>query len=190
MKIPGFCLSILFLFSTAVPQDGPTIPNWIKPGVTVTYDAVSAFVNNGRFSQGIQMVMTTRVMSVSGNKVFGRTNMQTVGSPIGGTHDWTCTASANCTTDRSGLAGVFWVDPAHPTQSIHGANGEIYSVAGHGPYTYGGHTWDAVMLSYNNPQTGIQLATTFEAKTGLVLAHSEVSPAEQVHVYFRSMRGQ
>ena len=190
MKIPGFCLTTLFLLSTAVPQDGPTIPGWIKPGVVVIYDAVSAFVNNGRFSQGIQTVLTTRVMSVNGNRVFGRTNAQTVGSPIGGTHAWSCTAAAQCTTDASTLSGQFWVDPAHPTQSIHGANGEIYSIVGHGPYTYGGHTWDAVMLSSQNPPTGVQLTTTGEAKTGLVLAHSEVTPAQQVHVYFRSMRGQ
>lgn len=190
MKIKGSFLGILILFSTAVAQDGPTIPNWVRPGVVVVYDTISAFVNNGRFSQGVQMVMTTRVMSVSGNRVFGRTNMQTVGSPIGGTHDWSCTAAGNCSTDATGLAGIFWVDPAHPTESIHGANGEMYSVVGRGPYTYRGRTWNAVTLSYQNPQTGVQLTTTIDAKTGLVLAHSEVSPGEQVHAYFRSIKAQ
>ena len=50
-------------------QGAPQIPTWVHPGVTVVYDADSAFVQNGRFTQGIRTVMTTRVNSVSGGVV-------------------------------------------------------------------------------------------------------------------------
>lgn len=182
----------LFLVCTATiltSQNGPVIPDWVHPGVTVVYDGVSAFVNNGRYSQGIQTVMTTRVNAVSGGAVSGVTRVQTVGSPIGGTHAWVCNAAGNCRADATGLNGKFWIDPAHPRESIHGANGEPFAIMGRAPYSYGGRTWDAVTMSYQNPATGIQLMAVYDAKSGLILAYSESSPAQQVHLYFRTMSG-
>jgi hypothetical protein len=182
-------LTLVCAAATLSSQNGPAIPDWIHPGLTVTYDSVSAFVNNGRFSQGVQMVMTTRVNSVSGNAVSAVTYLQSVGTPIGGSHAWVCNAAGNCRGDATGFTGKFWVDPAHPTESIHGANGEPYTVMGRAPYTYAGRTWDAVTMSYQNPGTGVQLAVTFDGKSGLVLAYAETSPAQQVHLYFRAISG-
>ena len=190
MKPSTFALSIIFaLFvSAAVAQTAATIPAWVHPGLVVTYDGVSAFVNNGRFSQGIRVVMTTRVISVAAGKVSGVTNVQTVGTPIGGSHSWTCNAAGSCATDMTGLAGKFWVDPAHPADSARGPNGEPYTVMGQAPYSYGGRSWSATTMSYQNPATGVQFMIIFDSKTGLVLAYSETSPGQQVHTYFRSMR--
>jgi hypothetical protein len=172
-------------------QNGPVIPAWVKPGLVVTYDSVSAFVNQyGRFNQGIRVVMTTRVNSVSGGKVLGVTQVQTVGTPISGRHEWACNAAGNCATDATGLSGKFWIDPDHAVDSIKGPNGETFKVVGQGPYSYGGRSWSATMLSYQNPDTGVQINTTFDTKSGLILAHSENSPSQQVHAYFRSMSGQ
>src|SRR5215467_4651540 len=112
----------LTLARSFFPQSAPAIPSWVKPGVTVRYDGVSAFVNNGRFSQGIQVVMVTRVTSVAGNTVSGVTQIQTVGTPIGGRHAWTCTAAGVCRSDFPGFSGKFWVDPAAPEASVRGAN--------------------------------------------------------------------
>lgn len=193
LRAPQFLVLILSVFSafqTVTGQAGPVIPAWVHPGLVVSYDGVSAFVNNGRFSQGIQTVMTTRVMSVSGNRVAGVTQMQTVGTPIGGRHTWTCTAAADCTSDMPGFSGKFWVDPANPIASIKGANGERYSFVGKGPYSYRGRSWNATTISYQNPSTGWQLVCTFESQTGLILAYSETSPGEQVHIYFHAMSGQ
>jgi hypothetical protein len=175
---------------TVYAQNGPTIPEWVRPGLVVVYDGVSAFVSNGRFTQGIQIVLTTRVNTVAGGQVAGVTQVQTVGSPVGGTHAWTCNAAANCTTDATGFHGKFWVDPANPTASIRGANGETYSIMGSAPYSYNGKTWAATTMSYQNPATGWQLMCIFETKTGLMLAYSETSPAQQAHTYYRSMNGQ
>lgn len=185
-----FLLLLPILLENGSGQNTPTIPTWIHPGVVVTYDGVSAFVNNGRSSQGIQTVITTRINSISAGKVAGVTQIQTVGTPIGGTHAWTCDAAGNCATDATGLAGKFWVDPANPLASIKGANGERYSMVGRGPYSRAGRNWDATTISYQNPSTGWQLVCIFDSKSGLVLAYSETSPGEQVHTYFRSMSGQ
>jgi len=171
-------------------QTGPTIPAWIHPGLVVVYDGVSAFVRNGRFTQGVREVMTTRVTSVAGNQVSAITNMQTVGAPIGGNHAWICDAAGNCRSDATGLNNKFWVDIAHPADSVKGPNGEPYRVLGQAPYSYGGRTWTGVGMSYVNPATGVQLMLTYDARTGLILQYSETSPSEQVHIYFRTMSGQ
>jgi hypothetical protein len=175
---------------TANAQNGPTIPGWVRPGLVVAYDGVSAFVQNGRFTQGIQVVMTSRVNSVNNGQVSAVTQVQTVGSPVGGTHAWTCNAAEICTTDATGFHGKFWVDPANPIASKRGPNGETYTIMGSAPYSYNGRTWDATTMSYQNQATGWQLMCVFETKSGLIIAYSETSPAQQVHTYFRSMSGQ
>jgi len=193
MKYLAIAVTILVAVSTATvsAQYGPAIPAWVKPGLVVTYDGVSAFVNQyGRFKQGIQVVMTTRVNSVSGGRVSGVTQTQTVGTPLRGKFAWVCNAAADCTSDMPGTHGKFWVDPDHAVDSVKGPNGEPFKVVGQGPYSYNGRSWTATMLSYQNPQTGVQINTTFDTKSGLILAHSENSPAEQVHIYFRSMSAQ
>jgi len=196
MKSLAACVAcVLILASICVrghsvrAANAPTIPSWIHPGLVVIYDGDSAFVTNGRFSQGIRVVMTTKVNSSSSTQVSGVTNVQTVGSPIGGTHSWACNAGGNCTSDSSGLNGQFWVDPANPTASKRGANGEPYVLKGTGPYTLNGKTWTGTLMVYENPASGVQLVCTFDSQTGLVLQYSESSPSQQVHTYFRSMSG-
>lgn len=120
--------------------------------------------------------------------VRAMTNMQTVGSPIGGTHPWTCNASGTCQTDATGMYHQFWVDPAKPTASMKGAHGERYAIVGTGPYTIAGRTWKATTMNYRNGATGTELLCIFETETGMVLAYAETSPSQQVHTYFRSIR--
>jgi hypothetical protein len=193
LRVTRFLIPILIVLcalTTVTGQNSPVIPAWVHPGVVVTYDGVSAFVNNGRFSQGIQTLITTRINSISGGKVAGVTQIQTVGTLLSGRHAWSCDAAGNCTADATGFVGKFWIDPANPTASIRGANGERFSLIGKGPYSLRGRSWNAATLNYNNPATGWNIVCIFDSKTGLVLAYSETSPGEQVHTYFRSMSGQ
>jgi hypothetical protein len=176
--------------NSASAQNGPVIPSWVHVGVTVMYDGVSAFVQNGRFTQSVQLVMTTRVNSVAANQVNGVTLVQNVGTPIRGTHAWMCNAAGMCRGDATGMNGQFWVDPANPTASKRGANGEPYSIMGSAPYSYGGKVWAATTMSYQNPATGVQLMCVFETRTGLILAYSESTPSQQVHTYLRAVSGQ
>jgi hypothetical protein len=170
-------------------ENAPAIPSWIHAGLVVTYDADSAAVSNGRFSQGIRLIITTKVNSASATQVSGITSIQTVGTPVGQQHSWSCNASGNCTSDLAGFSGQFWVDPANPTASTHGPNGEPYTVKGTAPYTYNGKTWSGTMLVYENAASKVQYVCTFDANSGLVLQYSESGPSQQVHTFFRSMTG-
>ena len=196
MKSVAACIACVLVFASISVSghsiraaNAPAIPSWIHPGMVVIYDGDSAFVTNGRFSQGIRVVMTTKVNSSSSTQVSGITNIQTVGSPIGGTHSWACNASGYCTSDASGVNGQFWVDPANPTASKRGANGETYTLKGTGPYALNGKTWTGTLMTYENAASGVQLVCTFDSQNGLILQYSESSPSEQVHTYFRSMSG-
>jgi len=180
------------LFGAAVSaQNGPVIPAWVKPGLVLTYDAVSAFVTpRGRFDQPVQILMTTRVTSVSEGRVTATTHFQNVGAPLSADHAWSCDASSNCVMDETQFHGKFWVDPNRAADSVKGPFGEPFRVVGQGPYTYAGKTWDSTMLAYQNPQTGVEYVVSYETRTGLILASSETSPRQQVHAYFRSMRNE
>jgi hypothetical protein len=175
---------------SARAQSAPVIPAWIHPGLAVIYDGDAAYVKNGILSPGATVAVTTQVNSVKGNEVFGVTTIQVAGSPAGQKHTWTCSAAERCTSDMPGFSGMFWVDPANPTASIKGPNGEPYSMRGNAPYTRNGMTWAATTISYQNQSTQVQYMCIFETKTGLYLAYSESSPGGQVHTYFRSMSGQ
>jgi hypothetical protein len=188
----GFAVLLIMLIAlcvSAVPaQTGPTIPGWIHPGLTVMYNGDSAFVQNGRYVQPVQLVLTTRVNSVSSTAVSALTQFQTVGTPLVNRVTWSCNAAGNCQSSAAGFSGQFWVDPNAPTASSHGVNGEPYSIMGQGPYNVAGKTWAATTMTYQNPASGVQLSTVFETKTGLVLAHAENSPAQQAHVFLRGIR--
>jgi len=171
-------------------QSAPVIPSWIHSGLIVIYDGESAFVKAGKLTPGAAVVVTTQITASDPKQVSGNTQIQSVGAPIGQKHNWTCDATEHCTSDLPGFSGVFWVDPANPTASIRGPNGEQYAMKGNAPYTRNGKTWAATSISYENPANGVQYACIFEAKTGLYLAYSESTPAGQVHTYFRSMSGE
>src|SRR5258708_18650051 len=96
-----FVIALTFLVVAVSGQNGPSIPSWVHPGLTVTYDGVSAFVRNGQFSQSVQVVMTTRVTSMAGGRVSGSTLFQTVSTPLRGSHLWTCTSTGNCSGDAT-----------------------------------------------------------------------------------------
>ncbi|MFZ0818732.1 MAG: hypothetical protein WAM91_01590 [Candidatus Acidiferrales bacterium] len=176
--------------NSASAQNGPVIPAWVHVGVTVMYDGVSAFISNGRPAQPVQVVMTTRVTAVGGGQVSAVTLVQTVGTPLRGSHAWTCNAAGICRGDATGMNNKFWVDPANPAASARGPNGEPYTVMGNSPYSYGGKTWAATTMSYQNPANGVQYMCVFETKTGLIVAYSESNPTQQVHTYLRSVSGQ
>jgi hypothetical protein len=190
MKVSAFILIVfLALCVSAVPaQTGPTIPSWIHSGLTVMYNGDSAFVQNGRHVQPVQLILTTRVNSVSSTAVSALTQIQTVGTPLVNRVTWTCNAAGNSQSSAAGFSGQFWVDPNAPTASTHGANGEPYSITGQGPYNIAGKTWAATTMTYQNQASGVRLTTIFETKSGLVLAHAENFPTQQAHVFLRGIQ--
>jgi hypothetical protein len=170
----------------AQPGPSPILPSWIHSGLTLTYDALSTGKQGVR-NVSVRSVVVTRVTGVSATAVSAITQTQVAGTPVTQTHAWSCSAAGACKTDGSGFQARFWVDPKSAT-TFKGANGEPLSVVGTGPYSYGGHSWTATTMHYQNPATGWEILVVFEAKTGVILADAETSPAQQVHLYFRSMQ--
>ncbi len=182
----GLALAVAAV-NCAIAQNGPSIPAWVHPGVVVAYDGISSFVSAGRPTQPVQVVETTRVNSLSGGVVAGISQIQSVGTPVGQTHAWSCNAAGVCQTDATGFNGKFWVDPANPTGSMRGPNGEQFRVMGSSPYSYGGKTWAATTMAYQG--NGVTFMCIFETKTGLIVAYSETYPTQQTHTYLRSTSG-
>ena len=120
--------------AVAAAQGSPTIPSWIHPGLTVIYDGVSASRNGTGYAQPVRVAVVTRVRVVDRRGVAAASLIQSVGAPVQNTIIWSCNAAGTCHGSRPGFNGKFWVDPADPTGSAAGPNGEAYRVVGTGPY--------------------------------------------------------
>jgi hypothetical protein len=179
--VPTFIVALTA--ATGSVRNGPTVPAWVHPGLVVIYDGLSAFIKDGRPSLGIRIVSATRVASVSGDRVSGVIETETVGKPGKNSFQWTCTAAGRC----DGFPAKFWVDPARPVDSVIGPNGERFILMGQTPYSLNGRSRSAAVLKYESPATGWQFVLTFDTKSGLVLQYSETSPGQQVHLWFRKL---
>jgi len=158
------------------------VPSWVQPGVVVSYDGYSAFVQGGQYQSPVQTVVTMETVSVAGNSVSGTTFVSGPGAPgVMQSYPWTCVEGGAC-------EWRYWVDPSNPTGSVKGPNGEVFSVVGSAPYSYGGYAvQDATMMAYENAQTGVEYHITFETRTGLVLAYAEKYPSQQTFLYINSV---
>ncbi len=175
------CASLFFIIGIGITSAG--IPSWVQPGLIITYDGLSSSVNNGQPVNGVSTLITTEVTSVSQDSVSGSTRVDIPSAPsYGWSYPWTVQEGNN-------WEGVhrFWLDPANPTGSVKGPNGEQYSIIGQEPYSYDGKTWDATLLAYTNPDTGVEYHLTYESKTGLILASAEKYPSQRTFLFFRSM---
>jgi len=172
----------------ASAQQPPAVPTWVRPGLVVTYTGDSAYMRNGAVTQPIAVTMTTRVTSVSGNVVAGVTQVQNGNAPLSQTISWWCSSSGACRSNKAGSNGKFWVDPADPVTSSLGPNGEQMTVIGNSTYTLNKHVYNATTLGYQNKATGLRLLLVFETTSGLVLEYAESGPAEQMHLFFQTMR--
>ncbi|MBU0590875.1 hypothetical protein KKF81_05355 [Candidatus Micrarchaeota archaeon] len=160
-----------------------TVPSWIQPGVTVTYDGYAAEVNaNGDYENAVQTVVVMTVQSVSGNTVSGNTRISIPSVPsFVKNYPWTCTDGTICDWR-------FWVDPTDPVGSIKGPNGETLSIVGTGPYSYGSYqTNSATMLLYQNQQTKAEYHITADSRTGLIIAYAEKYPNQEIYLYVKSV---
>ena len=180
MKWLGFALTI----TLAGAQMRPSTPNWVRPGLVVMYDGGARFM--GPHPSALTLVETTRVQSVSNGRVTGSSNLRNGANPMQNNFNWTCMEGGACDT----YPARFWVDPQNPTASIHGPNGEPFTVMGRSPSTYGGRTWDGTTMVYQNPASGTQYMVIFDTASGLILAYSESTPAQQTFKHLRYVSAQ
>jgi len=175
-------LSLLLISGLAIAA----VPSWVQPGVVVAYDGVSSGIQNGQPVNGVQTLITLRVTSVSGNTVTGTTevtNPQIDPSIWHLDYQWTCVDGTTCDWR-------FWVDPANPTSSVKGPNGEPYTIGG--PVTYqsplgGQPVTGTYVMYYSNADTHVEYHLTYEARTGLIAAYAEKYPTQQTYLYLKSI---
>jgi hypothetical protein len=179
IALTGIALTV----SLAGAQTRPNVPNWVRPGLQVVYDSGSRFM--GPHAAALTLLETIWVDSVNSGTVSGRVNMRNGGNPLQNNFNFSCITGSNC----DGYPAQFWIDIQNPTASIHGPNGEPFSVVGRNNVNYGGRTWDATTMAYQNPASGTQFVVTYDNASGLILAYSESSPAQQVFRHIRSISG-
>jgi hypothetical protein len=161
------------------------IPSWIKQNTIVAYNFSSAALSNGLpvSGQSLAGIEQITVSSVSSTVVAG-----TVITAFNGLKD-TAQFSCNLVGACVGFPAQFWVDPADPTHSRFGPNGEPFTIIGTGPFQAAGVSWTAVTMAYTNAATGVQLVTIFDINSGLILEYSENYPTEEVILQLRAISG-
>lgn len=180
-------ISLLFL-SSSVPMSGvagAAVPDWVKPGMTATYDMYSSFIDaNGNPNNAVYVIITMQAQSVSKDGVTGVTQTY---NPHTGMSD---TQQATCAEGAAPCVGRFWLDPANPTASIKTDSGATYTEVSQGPYSYGGRSWDdATMLEFQIPDSGVDFHLVYETKTGLILEYAIKYPSQQVYAFLTSVSG-
>jgi len=179
MKVVLLIIASILLAGIAVAS----VPSWVQPGIVTVYDGLSSSIQNGQTQNGVHTVITTQVDAVSNNEVSGTTRVDIpTAQPGGWSYSWTADEG-----DPWRDVHRFWIDPINPTASVKGPNGEIFNIIGSGPYSYGGKSWDAILMAYTNQDTGVEYRLTFETKTGLILAYIEKYPSQNTFIYFRSI---
>jgi hypothetical protein len=159
------------------------IPAWVRAGLDVTYIAYSAFVENGKYVDPIELTVSSLVTSSSASIASGKTTTHTIGTPLTSTYNWTCTNLGQC----RGGDWQFWVDPNDPTASIRGPEGERFTIAGSGRYTDPWkRTWNATLLNYQNNSSGVRFTVCFDRSSGLILYNVESYPTEYVLEFYYS----
>jgi len=179
MRLGMFIVCSLLLTGAALGA----VPSWVQPGLVVSYDGISASLIGGEPQNGVYTVMTTQVDSASRDAVSGTTKVYIPSASMGGwSYSWQ-------TSEGDPWKDVhrFWVDPADPSSSVKGPNGEVLSIVGQEPFSYGGRSWDATLMAYKNEETGTEYHLTFETKTGLILAYTEMYPSQNTFLYFKSI---
>jgi len=162
-----------------------SVPSWILPGVTATYDTYAASVDaNGNYYDAVTSLTAMRVTSVENNMVSLDT--MTDVALIPGSPDWmeqsTCVEGSPC-------EWKFWEDPTHLDGPVGTAIGNE-KIAGKGPYTDSyGREWMATILNYQNPSTGYEKRLIYETETGLLLAYTEKYINEHIFLYLNSLDG-
>ena len=179
MKWAALALTV----ALAGAQTRPSTPAWVRAGLVIQYDGGARFM--GPRPSALTTVETIRVYSAANGMVSGAVNIRNGANPLQNNFNWSCVTGGNC----QGYPAQFWVDPQNPTASMHGSNGEPFTVMGRNQVTYGGRTWDGTSMVYQNPASGVQYFVVFDTQSGLILAYSENSPAQQTFRHLRAISG-
>ena len=174
-------LACIFVLMLLVGIANATVPEWVQPGTSATYDNSAADIDqNGNYNNAVTLQESMQVQSVTPDEVTG---IYTLSPRYPGasytTQQWTYREG-----DVIGFAR-FWLDPQNPTASIKGENRVPLTVAGNGPFQAAGKTWDATTLQFVLPEK-FETRVVYETNTGLVLEVVVMYPNKLITVKLRS----
>jgi hypothetical protein len=178
--------------AASMQQAQATIPPWVAPGLQLEYEGLSegtiaktAVVillkasitgNSGGIASGVDLYF----IDVNGSFLPAET----------GPENFQCNAGGACTsTPTPGFGVPLWIDPTSPATavaSITGSNGEVYNYVGITSFkdVANGKTYQAGLLVYQNPGSGVTLQAYYDPQTGLLLGLFSTYPDEIAQLYF------
>lgn len=174
-------LAILMTSATLLAGEGSAaVPDWVRPGMSLTYEGMTASIQDGQPVSGMQMVMTTTVDRAAENSVSGSTRVDIPNAPTyGWTYNWTAVEGESWRDVHR-----FWVDPKDPTASVRGPEGEELSVVGQEIYEREGKTWQATIMAARSQ--GAEVSLTYETESGLILAYAEKRSSQHLSIFLGS----
>jgi hypothetical protein len=169
-------------------QEG--IPAWVSQGTRISYDGYSGFVTVVGDHKEYSSPVHTR-WDVTVNKVTTDSITFYLDSYIAELPELQHTTLTHTWTYGDNYDFCIWVDPADPTSTVVAPVGMPYTFMGIQPYTLqttGQYYVRAGLIVADILGTGTQYSITYDADTGLVLAHSFTSPGEDVYLYLISVQ--
>ena len=173
MKLLVFTLSIVLLsgiVSAAVPQ-------WVHPGTSATYHMTSGGWANGAPTENnaAEVYITHQVDEVTAQ---GTTGTVSIYNPLTGQ---TQTQQVTCRDGEAACLGRLWLDPKDPAGSFKDETGVTYTIGNRMAYSAAGRNWDATMMSYQNPGSGVVYSVIYDTQSGLILAYNHEYPSEKIY---------
>jgi hypothetical protein len=178
MKLLTLSLSLVLLSGIVFAE----APQWVQPGVTATYRAISGGWDNGRPTENnaAEFYITNQVDEVTAE---GTTGTAYIYNPHTGQ---TQTQQVTCLEGGAACLGRFWLDPNDPTGSYRDETGVTYTVLGETAYSAMGRDWDAATMVYQNPGSGVTYTVIYDTQSGLILAGSHEYPSEKIYMMLES----
>lgn len=178
MKLLVLVLFLAFLSGAA----SAAVPQWVQPGTSATYHMISGGWAGGAptANNAAETYITNQANEVTAD---GTTGTASVYNPLTGQTD---VQQVTCTDGGPACLGRFWLDPNDPAGSFLDETGVTYTVMNEMAYSAAGRNWDATMMAYQNPGSGVTYSVIYDARSGLVLSYSHEYPSEKIYLTLQS----
>lgn len=174
MKLSMLVVSLILLSELS----SATVPPWVLPGISATYHMISGGWANGAPTEnsGAELYITHQVDQITEQ---GTTGTVSIYNPVTGQ---TQVQEATCPDGGPACLGRLWLDPDDPAGSFKDETGVTYTVGNRMDYYAADRNWDATMMVYQNPGSGVTYSVIYDTQSGLVLAYSHEYPSEKIYL--------
>ncbi len=174
MKLSNLAVSLMLLLGLS----SAVVPQWVEPGTYATYYMISGSWNGGtpKENSAAEAYTTHQVDDITEQ---GTTGTASIYNPHTGQ---TQTQQVICPEGGPACLGRFWLDPDDPAGSFKDETGATYTIGDRMDYSVAGRNWDAAIMSYQNPGSGVIYSVIYDTESGLVLAYSHDYPTQKTYL--------